>query len=170
MQGATSSGTECADANHSISSIPPQNIAEHLTDADVQQSPFAPCQLLHCLLGVTQFVDDALADGARVALLCGTNSSQEDDIGSAAAYAFGVQRARHMQIVNTWGDQDGDSGSSSSSREDEGSSAPADLNDGLAREAAAAQAKVSHASAALVGLLEVQSFRGSPGAQPAGKL
>ncbi len=137
----------------------------------MQRSPFAPWKLLHWLLGVTQFVDDALADGARVALLCGTNSSQEDDIGSAAAYAFGVQRARHMQIVNTWGDQDGDSGSSSSSsREDEGSSAPADLNDGLAREAAAAQAKVSHASAALVGLPELQSFRGSPGAQPAGKL
>ena len=127
----------------------------------MQRSPLASLKLLYWLVGVTQFMDDALADGARVALLCGTNSTEEDDIGSAAAYAFGVQRARHMQIVNTWGDQDGDIGSSSSgsSREDEGSSALADSNDSLAREAAAAQAKVSRGSAALLIFPGAQSFR-----------
>lgn len=88
-----------------------------------------------------QLVDDALADGASIALLCGTNSTPEDNVGTAAAFAFGVQRARHMKIVNIWGGDDNISSADDdrSSPEDEGLS---DLN----RASAEAQARVRSVS------------------------
>jgi len=90
--------------------------------------------------GVTQFVDDALADGVNIALLCGTNSVKEDDVGSAAAYSFGIQRARHMQIINTWGEEDGPEQPARGSNESNTSELTAVI-DSLALEAAAAQQK-----------------------------
>lgn len=91
--------------------------------------------------GVVTLVDDALADGARIALLCGTNSMPADNVGTAAAFAFGVQRARHIKLVNTWGSDDDSANSAwdSSSFED----GLSDLN----RASAEAKAKVKQQEA-----------------------
>jgi hypothetical protein len=92
---------------------------------------------------VVTLVDDALADGARIALLCGTNSTPADNVGTAAAFAFGVQRARHIKLVNTWGSDDdsANSGDWDSSSFEDGLS---DLN----RASAEAKAKVTIAGTA----------------------
>lgn len=91
--------------------------------------------------GVAQLVDDALADGARIALLCGTNSAPEDNVGTAAVFAFGVQRARRMKMVNTWGDAE-----IGTDADEERSSLEEDLSD-LNRASAEAQAKMKQQEA-----------------------
>jgi beta-phosphoglucomutase-like phosphatase (HAD superfamily) len=88
--------------------------------------------------GVTQFIDDALAEGAQVAVVAATASVPEDGLISSAMFNLGPNRAFKMRVVGM-GVGSGEGEEEGTSSESEGQEGPAGAT--FEQQVAAAQAR-----------------------------
>lgn len=114
--------------------------------------------------GVPEFLDDALADGARVAVVACTASVPDDGLVSNAMLNLGPNRAFQLRVATLGGDSSGSSGS-----DEEGPAAgtlPVDADDdnpfaNFEQQVQAAQAKAkSHAAKEFVRMYNLQRASG----------
>ncbi|KAL4437025.1 hypothetical protein ABPG75_004164 [Micractinium tetrahymenae] len=114
--------------------------------------------------GVPEFLDDALADGARVAVVACTASVPDDGLVSNAMLNLGPNRAFQLRVVTLGGDS-----SSDGSSDEEGAaagSAPADADDdtpfaNFEQQVQAAQARAKrHAAKEFVRMYNLQRASG----------
>ncbi|KAK9820334.1 hypothetical protein WJX72_009120 [[Myrmecia] bisecta] len=89
--------------------------------------------------GVVQLIDDALTDGARVAVIAGTGSTPEERIVDAALQALGPFRAQQIRVYTARQETEEPERDGGSSAETSG---VGELKLGLEDSMAAAQAKV----------------------------